>query len=363
MRILQLGSVAPPHGGVQSNVTAIRERLQQRGDSCAVIAITRSSEIRSEPEVFHPQSAFELLRLISTVQSDLIHLHIGGNFTLRLAALAFVCGLIPGRKKVLTFHSGGYASSPLGKAAKSLSVRGFAVRRFDKIIAVNAEIADVFERYGVAPEKITIISPNVLRQPDESVKIPAHLLNFAEKHSPLLISVGLLETLYDLPLQIRAMNSVLQEFPNAGLLLVGSGIEEENLRREIAAQNYADNILLAGDVAHEIVLHLINRADALLRTTIFDGDAISVREALFLETPVIATDNKMRPPGVRLIKIGDGDDLAKVILETLRQPKKTKINQTADWSNIDAVLRVYEELLERKAEAPVSQIQNLKSKI
>ena len=44
-----------------------------------------------------------------------------------------------------------------------------------------------------------------------------------------------------------------------------------------------------GDVEHPVTLHLINRADILLRTTKFDGDAIAVREALFLETPVIAT--------------------------------------------------------------------------
>lgn len=363
MRVLQLGSVAPPHGGVQSNLTAIRQRLKERGDSCAVIAITRSSEIRSEPEVFHPQSAPELLRLISTISCDVLHLHIGGNFSLRLAALAFICSSLRSAKKVLTFHSGGFASSPLGQAARKFSFRGFAARRFDKIIAVNAEIGDVFRRYGVAPERIKIISPNVLRQPDQSVEIPAQLLNFVEKHSPLLISVGLLETHYDLPLQIRAMESVLKEFPNAGLLLVGSGSEEENLRREIAAQSYAKNVLLAGDVSHKIVLHLIKLSDALLRTTIYDGDAISVREAIFLETPVIATDNKMRPERVRLIKIGDADDLTKAILEVLKQEKKQKTNRADDWSNIDAVLRVYEELLEQKAAARISQIKNLKSKI
>ena len=55
--------------------------------------------------------------------------------------------------------------------------------------------------------------------------------------------------------------------------------------------------MLAGNVEHPVVLHLIRDARLLLRTTLFDGDAISVREALFLGTPVIATDNKMRPDG------------------------------------------------------------------
>jgi glycosyltransferase involved in cell wall biosynthesis len=54
------------------------------------------------------------------------------------------------------------------------------------------------------------------------------------------------------------------------------------LKQAIASKNYSDRIFLTGDVEHKIVLHLIKKADILLRTTKFDGDAIAVREALFL---------------------------------------------------------------------------------
>ena len=363
VKTLQLGSVAPPHGGVQSNLSAIRRRLLENGHQCQVIAVTRSSEIKAEPNVFHPNSAFELVRLLFSLRYEILHLHIGGNFTLRLALLALFCGLLPRSKKVLTFHSGGYASTPQGQAAKTMSLRGFAVRRFNKIVAVNREIAGLFAKYGVKPENIEIISPNVHRQPDESIEIPFEIRRFIENHSPVLLSVGLLETHYDLPLQIRAFKSVLKEFPNAGLLLVGSGNEEENLRKEIAAQKYSENILLAGDVPHEAVLHLIKRADALLRTTLFDGDAISIREALFLETPVIATDNKMRPEGVRLIKTGDAEDLQRAIIEILREGKRQKNSKPDDWSNIDRILQIYEELLNKKTAKQISSIRNPQSEI
>ena len=78
---------------------------------------------------------------------------------------------------------------------------------------------------------------------------------------------------------------------------------------------------LAGDVEHKITLHLIKKADILLRTTKFDGDAIAVREALFLDTPVIATDNGLRPAGVNLIPIHDQDELVKKI-ENLSQSER-----------------------------------------
>jgi glycosyltransferase involved in cell wall biosynthesis len=362
MRILQLGPVPPPHGGVQANLSAIAERLRFHGHDCQMVAITRSSEIKPQADVFYPKNAKELFKFIFGLKYDVAHLHFGGDFTLRLAALAFVCGVLPGKKTVLTFHSGGFAGSGEGKRANKLSFRGFAVQRLDKIIAVNEEIKKLFLRYGVSSEKIEIIAPHFHRQPNPNVEISSEIERFFQKHSHVLLAVASLEKHYDLSFQIRVLKSVFKEFPNCGLLIAGSGELEDDLRREIAETDYAENIMLAGDVPHDATLHLIKRADALLRTTLFDGDAISVREALFLETPVIATDNKMRPAGVRLIEIGEASGLTEAILAVLREGKKQKMNKSDDWSNIDSVLRVYEELLKSKSVSQVS-IQNLKSKI
>ncbi|MDQ4120849.1 MAG: glycosyltransferase family 4 protein [Acidobacteriota bacterium] len=363
MRVLQLGPVPPPHGGVQANLSALAERLRFFGHDCQTVAITRSSEIKPQANVYHPENAQELFKLLFSLKYDIAHLHFGGDFTGRLAALAFVCGILPGKKTVLTFHSGGFASSEDGKRANKFSFRGFAVRRLDKIIAVNEEIKNLFLRYGVRAEKIEIIAPHFHRQPNPNAEIPEKIERFFQQHSYVLLATATLEKHYDLSLQIRALENVLKEFPNCGLLIAGSGELESELKQQISETGYAENIMLAGDVPHETVLHLIKRADALVRTTLFDGDAISVREALFLETPVIATDNKMRPSGVRLMGIGDGSGLTDAILAVLRAGKKQKGNKSNDWSNIDAVIRVYEDLLKPKSISQISQIQNLKSKI
>ena len=363
MRVLQLGPVPPPHGGVQANLSAIRERLLSAGHSCETIAIARSSEIKLETGVYHPRNAKELFKLLLDLKYDIAHLHVGGDFTARLTALAFACGVLPGKKAVLTFHSGGFANSEIGKQARKFSFRGFAASRLDKIIAVNSEIKNLFLRYGVREEKIEIVAPHFHRQPNPNAEIPARIESFVQKHRHVLLAVAGLETHYDLSLQIRVLKSVLKEFSNCGLLIAGSGELESELKTQIAATDYAENVLLAGDLPHETILHLIKRADALLRTTHFDGDAISVREALFLETPVVATDNKMRPAGVSLIKIGDAQDLTEAILTVLRAGKKQKTDKPEDWSNIDQVVRIYEKLLNQKTTAQISSIRNPQSQI
>ena len=101
---------------------------------------------------------------------------------------------------------------------------------------------------------------------------------------------------------------------------------------------------MTGDVEHKIVLHLIKNCDILLRTTKFDGDAISIREALFLGTPVIATDNKMRPDGIDLISIGDAEKLVEKIVEIARREKLPRQTLTEDRRNIKAVVELYKSL-------------------
>lgn len=330
---------------------AIRDELLERGHRASIIATTRSTQVRREENVYHPRTPGELVRLLMKLDYDVLHLHVGGDITKRVLGLAAVCVAFGRGRSVITIHSGGYPLSKAGRAARRLSARGAVFRRFERVVAVNPLIADVFRRYGVAEEKLSVVYPFAHRRPDPSVGIPEKLKRFIEDHSPFLLSVSLLEDDYDLPVQIEAMEQILERLPQAGLLVAGSGSLESEIKDLIASKNYADGIFLAGNVEHPVTLHLINEADVLLRTTKFDGDAISVREALFLDTPVIATDNGMRPEGVHLIPIGAADALAEAVIEIASRPKKTKTEKADDKRNVVEILKIYEELSRRKGGA------------
>ncbi len=144
-----------------------------------------------------------------------------------------------------------------------------------------------------------------MQPPDRSLPLPERLAAFLNAHSPALLTVGLLEPEYDLPMQIDCMAAILRQYPRAGLLIVGAGSLEESLRAQIASTPYRDHVLLYGDMPHALTLRATLECDLLLRTTLYDGDSVSVREALYIGTPVIATDNGMRPEGVHLIPASD----------------------------------------------------------
>ena len=356
MKVLQLGPYPPPYGGVQVNLVAILHFLRRHGHGCAVINITRHRKDEGD-EIYYPETALQLFKLLLSLRYDIVHLHIGGDVPTRLLMLALVCTLLPRRKSVVTFHSGGYPGTPAGRSARPRTLRGFVFRRFDRIIAVNQNIVEMFQRFGVEPTRIRLICPHAASAPPRDAVLPPQLSSFFEHHDPLLLTVGLLETHYDLALQIDTLGAVRERFPGAGLVIIGSGSIEDDLRRRIASKPYAEHVLLCGDVPHEITLRAIAESDLFLRTTFYDGDSISVREALHLGVPVVATDNGMRPEGVHLFPVSDGAALVEAVASRLARSNgaaRSNGQLTASEEgraddegkeNVAAIFELYRELL------------------
>jgi glycogen(starch) synthase len=349
MRVLLLGPYPPPHGGVQTHLVSIRDYLRSRNVPCAVINITRHRKPEAD-EVYYPKSSFELLKLLFGLDYDLVHLHFGGNLTPRLLALSFVCSLVPRASTVLTFHSGGYPGSPAGQTAEFWTLRGFVFRRIDRVIGVNRELVDMFHRLGVKGDRARFIQPHAfsagsIAPETQGGNLPEGLRAFFDAHGPVLLTVGGLETEYALPLQIEMLGCLRETFPDAGLAIVGSGSLEREIRACIDTKAYREHILLCGDVPHAATLNAIAESDLLLRPTLYDGDSIAVREALHLGTPVLATDNGMRPEGVRLISNPTPETLARAVEECLNnRPAGGQPAGDRDDRNLEAILALYAEL-------------------
>lgn len=342
-----MGPYPPPHGGVQTNLVAIRRFLRSRGIQCAVINLTRYRKEDGD-EIYYPKTSLEVLKLLTRLQYDIIHLHFGGNLSPRLMLLALACCLMPRSKTVLTFHSGGYPLSKAGKSAGPLTFRGFVLRRFDRLIGVNQELGKLFRRFGVASGRIRLIYPHAVSLDSMESSLPDYLAQFFQAHYPTLVTVSGLEPEYDLSLQIDVLSEVRRRFHNAGLVIIGSGSLEAEVRARIQSKSYAEHLLLCGDVPHSVTLRAIAESDLFLRTTLYDGDSISVREALFIGTPVIATDNGMRPCGARLIPCSDPDALRRTIEKVLSQPAPEQPLGETGERNIEEVFELYQEVLKEK---------------
>jgi glycosyltransferase involved in cell wall biosynthesis len=319
--------------------------LRQRGIPCDVVNLTRFKR-PSENGIYYPPNALAVAAHLLSHPYDIIHLHIGGRIWPQQLALALACALLPGTKLVFTFHSGGYPSSPEGRSAHSGTLRAFVLRRFDALIAVNEEIAAFFRTLGIEPSRIHVISPYLglgsIAQSQSS--LPQQVSDFLAAHHPVLISVGGLEPEYDVSLQMKALGAIRAKHPQAGLLVAGSGSLDEVIRKECSLLPYAEHILLNGDLAHDLTLQAMQASDIMLRTTWYDGDAISVREGLHLGIPVIASDNGMRPEGTHLIPARELEALVAAVERILNNPPPRVPILPESNRNLEQVLAVYQGL-------------------
>ena len=84
-------------------------------------------------------------------------------------------------------------------------------------------------------------------------------------------------------------------------------------------------------------VRLINHSDIVLRTTNTDGDALTIREALYFGKTVIASDVIGRPSGTKLFKNRDVDSLIEAIstLSANNDPKmKEHVSSMDDYRNL-----------------------------
>lgn len=338
-----MGPYPPPYGGVQIHLMALCQFLRQRNVPCAVINLTRFRR-RYADNVYYPKGAMQVLYLLSRIRYNIVHLQIGGSLNLRLLMLCLICSVIPGVKTVLTFHSGGYPSSRKGRAAHPWTVCGIVLRRIDRLIAVNEDIKSLFLRYGVELSRIRVMRPDAVSFEAPAEVLPDPIRQFYLDHAPILVSVGGLEPEYQIPLQIEVLGEVRKQFPKAGLVVIGSGSLEMELRAMVLSKSYAEHILLCNDVPHSIVLRAIADCDVVLRTTLYDGDSIAVREALYFRVPVIATDNEMRPAGVTLVPLTDVKALSNAITTVCASVSLNADKITPNNQSMEGILKLYQEL-------------------
>ena len=315
---------------------------REEGFEVNICAITKSHQEQSG--IDYPRTPWQLIKTIRRRNYDITHVHLGGGFGLRVKALMLGILFFGKGKKVLTLHSGGYVVSEKGQNASPASLAGFIFRKFDHVISINDLMSEMMRKFGVRENRLSFISPFSINLADVDRDLPEELENFLTRFPKTLVGVALLEDEYNLEAQMSAVDQLAETIPDLGLIIVGSGSKESKLRSFRDGLKNRDRVLFTGDLDRKVTLPLIKRAKIMLRTTSFDGDAMSVREALAVGTPVIATDNDMRPPGTILIDHRELTELAALIDEKLEMPK-TKSELSSGNENLKQVLNLMRRML------------------
>jgi glycosyltransferase involved in cell wall biosynthesis len=190
----------------------------------------------------------------------------------------------------------------------------------------------------------------------EAIGIPSDVPVLG-KIARLFHNKGHMELLSSLPDVIRAV-------PQTRVLLVGDGPLKEALCQRARQLGVSDNLVFTGLVRPERIPDLISAMDVVVHTSLREGLARVIPQALAMGKPVVAWELDGTPEIVKhgevgyLAQPGDTEGLAKALIDLLVDRKKAEAMGAKGPSVVDPrfrkelmverIDRLYKELLERK---------------
>ena len=306
-RVLLVGAIPPPTGGVASHIQELARAL-----SAAGVAVT----------LVDPRHHRRLLAHLAGARArgDLVHVHTNGH-NRGSWMLAALCS---GPRSLLTLHSG---LAPAYIARHRRVTRAIAAR-YRRVIAVNAEIARALDVDTVIPAW----TPRSLafRLP------PPGLAQLRARHSPLYAAALAPGPEYGSSLLLDAFASL--PFADKGLVLHGPGTRA--LADEVARRGLRQSVALLGELPRERALAVVAACDVFVRPTLADGDSVSVREALALGRVVVASAVGHRPEGVLTFRAGSAANCAEVLFHAHAHTHSSPHPPTGDA--LPALLKIYQ---------------------
>lgn len=309
-----IGSYPPPHGGQSVHIQSLLRHLRSEGLDARVLNTGSNKAVR-EAAVVNIASARSLLStLLLGPRFRLLHVHVSSADDYGKLVPVAIAARLRGSRWLATIHSGNSVDRLRKTTAPRRTASGAVLARADKIICVNSTIREGLSDL-VRPASMVVIPPFSLDFRGSS--LPPQLEQFFADHSPVLSCSGLYEPLYGFDQAVALMIRVREVYPNAGLLLIGDLKRSEWCLELISRLGLEKHVKPCGSLGHEECLAAIQRSMLFLRPTRHDGDSLSVREALALRVPVVASATDFRPEGVTLYRSGVLEDLAAKVLSVL----------------------------------------------
>ncbi len=212
--------------------------------------------------------------LLRLRRADVVHASSASYWSFLLAPVpAVLMGRLFRKPVLLNYHS--------GEAADHLAHWGRLVhpwlRRVDEIVVPSEYLRRVFAAHGYRARVIhNTVDTGLFRF---RVRSPLR---------PRFVSTRCFEWYYGVDQTILAFALLKTLYPDATLLLAGTGSQEGELRKLVAALNVRD-VHWLGPVAAEAMPSLLDRCDIFLNSSMIDNQPLSVLEAAAAGLPIVST--------------------------------------------------------------------------
>jgi len=297
--------------------------------------------------IHHPR--LWILHYFFSDTPEIIHNH---TTDWRGQVLVGLMGLL-GKKTLSTLHSERLVKSWKDYNVIKRKIIQIALQSTTSLIVVNAHIREFCISLGVNPDRVFLIPAFIPPEPEEKEihEIPQKIRDFIDTHDPLIsanafkIKFFKNEDVYGIDLCIELCSRLKQDRDTIGFVFflpqIGDTHYFSDLQQRLIDLHLQDNFLFVTEPYPFYPLLL--KSSVFIRPTNTDGDAISLREALYFRIPSVASDVVTRPEGTILFKNRNIDDLTVKVRDLLDNYPyyKQRMNALPPGDYSDRIVQVY----------------------
>ncbi len=355
--IVQVGPYPPPLGGISVYIKRMKEYLDLRKiknevwnvSSKTLFSIKKITNIRDINLKYVP------LYYLFSNKTKIIHYSISGKKSKYFIG-AFNRTIFRNRKKILTIH--GDCTYLYNDNNKIMTQ---CLNSFNVIICVKHGDKEFLENKGIKSDIFEIPAyVNPIEKEQDRKNIPKEVWNFIDKSKFVIAANGCMrfykeKDLYGIDMLIDLAYRLKKRNIDVNLLIALLGVEGQTdeerryyneLKDRISKLNLEEKIFIF-EVKGTEFYPMLQKSNLFIRPTNTDGDAVSLREALYFKTPSIASDVVVRPKGTILFQNRNECDLETKVTHVLKNydyykkiAEEIKIKDYAD-----DVSNIYENLL------------------
>lgn len=234
-----------------------------------------------------------LLRTLRRLAPDVV-ISVEFSFATQLLGLMKAMGLFKPRLGSTIDDSLAICQRPQSRA-RSLA-RALLVRNLDYLLLLSAPVADYYGRtYGIAKERL-VVAP-IVQDPARLRSRAATIDRIADDHAQrfdlvgrkVLLFVGRLIPEKGLLPLLRKVGSQLRADPDLRFVIVGDGVERDELQRLIEAESLNSSVILAGRFEDAEVHAWYVCASGFILPSVYEPFGAVVNEALIFGVPVLCS--------------------------------------------------------------------------
>jgi succinoglycan biosynthesis protein ExoA len=339
--------------------------FRDRPEKAAILQQAEESGLRTYESLssgrFDPRAVLALASFLKRQKIQLLCTH--GFKANTVGALAKSVAGVP----QIAFCRGWTAETMRVRAYEALERRFLALA--DRIICVSEAQAEYFATKHLLQPRISVVHNAMLDSIDTGAEFDREAAKTQLGFSPttlLIGAVGRLSVEKGQRYLVEAASSLVREFKDLKIVLLGEGRERESLESQVKRLGLENVVVLPG--FHKNVARWMQAFDVLANCSLTEGIPNAILEALAVGTPVVATAAggvpeliKDRETGL-LVAAGSSEALAGGLAEVLRDSSlASKLGQAGrEWVRTrfsasvqrDSLLEAYREVLGLSGASP-----------